>query len=883
MRKSLKVLIVEDVEDDALLQVAELKRGGFDTTYERVDKSATLRAALERETWDLILCDFTMPYLSGTDALHLVKECRPDVPFIFVSGTIGEDIAIEAMKSGAQDYIMKTNLSRLVPAIRRELQEAQVRRESRLAEAAMRESEHKYRHLFEALSDAVFLADETSGKIIDTNSRAEGLLGCPRGAILGMKLDQFLAPQNDQPGFASLRAATGEQHGGCDLKVLQADGSIVPVHASASKIELYGRTLLLALLRDVTERNRMEEQLRQLSRAVEQSPISVVITDTDGNIRYINSKFMAVTGYTFAEVFGKNPRLLKSGKTPPDLYRELWATIQDGREWRGELQNRKKDGTLYWEAASISPIRDADGVITHFLAVKEDITERKLNQEQIREQAALLDQTQDAVLVLGLDRRLRYVNRSAEHAYGSPASQLLGRDAGTLLFQEEPERCVEICRQTLEGGHWSGEINFTTISGVKRILFSRWTLVHDEDAQPTSFLVVNTDITDHKRLEERFLRAQRMESIGTLASGVAHDLNNILMPIMVAVDLLRPLASKAEDHETLAMVEQAGRRASDIVKQLLTFGRGVEGRRVGVQLRNLLKEIGKVVRETFPKNITQEHHLPDDLWLVEADPTQIHQVLLNLCVNARDAMPGGGHLTFTAENLVIDSAYAAMNPEARPGPYVVVQINDTGGGIPPEILHKIFDPFFTTKEPGKGTGLGLSTVLGIVKSHAGFVQVNSQIGKGTQFKIYLPAVAGTAMLPPAAAGSLPKGGNELILVVDDEEAVRNVARRTLETNGYRVVTAADGAEALVVFSRSREPFQAIMTDMLMPMMDGATLIRALRRLAPSLRLVAMSGLPEMERAAIEAGGTPGAFLLKPFNAETLLRSLHKVLGEPAGG
>ena len=274
MRKSLKVLIVEDVEDDALLQVAELKRGGFDTTYERVDKSATLRAALERETWDLILCDFTMPYLSGTDALHLVKECRPDVPFIFVSGTIGEDIAIEAMKSGAQDYIMKTNLSRLVPAIRRELQEAQVRRESRLAEAAMRESEHKYRHLFEALSDAVFLADETSGKIIDTNSRAEGLLGCPRGAILGMKLDQFLAPQNDQPGFASLRAATGEQHGGCALKVLQADGSIVPVHASASRIELYGRTLSRRCCAMSPNATGWRNNRGKLSRAVEQSPSS---------------------------------------------------------------------------------------------------------------------------------------------------------------------------------------------------------------------------------------------------------------------------------------------------------------------------------------------------------------------------------------------------------------------------------------------------------------------------------------------------------------------------------------------------------------------------------------------------------------------------------
>lgn len=753
MNKPLNVLIVEDSEDDVQLLVNELKRGGYAPRHQCVTTAASMKEALTQENLDVVLADYNLPAFSGLDALRVLHESGRDLPFIIVSGNIGEETAVAAMKAGAHDYMMKDNLARLVPAVEREISEARIRLEHKQA----------------------------------------------------------------------------------------------------------------------------ERQLRQLSRAVRQSPIVIMITDTNGSIEYVNPKFTEVTGYTFQEVLGKNPRLLKSGNMPCEVYRDLWNTILAGKEWRGELHNRKKNGELYWEAASISPVRDASGVVTHFLAVKEDITERKHDQERIREQAALLDQTQDAILVLGLDQRLRYLNRSAERCYGVPADQLLNQCAASLLFQENPSHCAEVCQKTLESGNWSEEISHTTTLGARRIVFSRWTLIHDEKGNPTSFLIVNTDVTEHKRLEEQFLRAQRMESIGTLASGVAHDLNNILSPILMSADLLRPLATTAEDKGLIAMIEQSTRRASDVVKQLLTFGRGVEGRRIKLQPLTLLKEMCKVIRETFPKNLNLRQQFPPNLWAIQADPTQIHQVLLNLCVNARDAMPRGGQLTIAAENLMVDAAFSAMNSEIVPGPYVVIEVNDTGVGIPQEIMHKIFDPFFTTKELGKGTGLGLSTALGIVNSHGGFVQVNSRVGEGTQFKVYLPAsIEKSELDSETSINPLPQGRQELILVVDDEEAIRRVSQHALESNGYRVITAGDGAEALLALSRSREQIRAVVTDMLMPVMDGATLIRSLRRHSLDLRVIAMSGLVEQEEAAIQAGLGDGAFLIKPFNAEKLVRTVYRV-------
>ena len=522
-----------------------------------------------------------------------------------------------------------------------------------------------------------------------------------------------------------------------------------------------------------------------------------------------------------------------------------------------------------------------NGLPARMIGTIQDITARKQAEARMYQQAALLDQIQDAVLVMDLDRRLTYCNRGAERLYDLTQEMLLSKPVETLLFPEEPARFAQACQATQERGTWSGEIRLSTSLGTRRAVDTRWTLIRSATSQPGGFLIVNTDVSEKRRLEEQFLRAQRMESVGTLANGVAHDLNNILAPILMATDLLQPLARKANDQELVAMLQHSAQRGADIVNQLLTFGRGLAGDRVDLQLRSLLKETTKVILETFPKTISLEQQFPENLWTIHAEPTQIHQVLLNLCVNARDAMPDGGRLTLAAENLVVDEEYAHVNPEAKAGPYVVLQIGDTGSGIPPEVIDKVFDPFFTTKEPGQGTGLGLSTALGIVKSHQGFLQVISRVGKGTMFKVYLPALPGQETVRPAVPRQrLPHGHDELILLVEDEEAIRGVAQRILQSSGYRVVTATDGAEGLTLFSHNRDKIKVVITDMVMPVMDGAELIRSLNRLSPDLPVIAMSGLPDEEEKALKSIPAAGAFLLKPFSAEQLLLTLHNVLGQP---
>jgi two-component system cell cycle sensor histidine kinase/response regulator CckA len=387
-----------------------------------------------------------------------------------------------------------------------------------------------------------------------------------------------------------------------------------------------------------------------------------------------------------------------------------------------------------------------------------------------------------------------------------------------------------------------------------------------------------------KETEARFLRAQRLESIGALASGIAHDLNNILAPIMMSAPMLRWGLKPEEVEKTLVSIESSARRGADLVKQLLLFGRGVEGDRTLLHLKHILRDMVRMVRETFPKAIELRARFAPDLWAITGDATQIHQVLLNLCVNARDAMPNGGVLTLSAENLHLNEDEAARFIETRPGPYVVIRVTDTGEGIAPEIREKIFDPFFTTKAPGKGTGLGLATVLGIAKSHGGFVDVVSEVGRGTAFSIYLPATLDESVphnkeTQPSVA--VERGDGELILIVDDEPEILKVSGRNLETKGYRTLFAHDGVEALVLFSQRREEIDVVLTDLEMPLMDGVALVRAIRKIDPDVHILASSGIGNEEAlqekmAHLNALGVR-TLLAKPYSANTLLQALHQIL------
>jgi len=512
------------------------------------------------------------------------------------------------------------------------------------------------------------------------------------------------------------------------------------------------------------------------------------------------------------------------------------------------------------------------------VAVVRDITERVIAEQRLHEHAALLDIARDAIMVRDLDHSILYWNRGAESVYGWTKAEAMGSN-GVNLLGTNPEKYEAAYQAMLETGEWSGELRQVSKKGAPVIVVSRWTLLRDAEGKPKSMLSINTDVTEHKKLEEQFLRAQRLESIGTLASGVAHDLNNILAPILMAAPVLREEIPRELRDSILANIEASAQRGADIVKQVLTFARGAEGERLPVQPAHLIKDMAHIAEETFPRSIRIRSKCEPLVWPIEADPTQMHQVLLNLCVNARDAMPDGGDLVLSAENLLIDEHLSTMIPGSKPGPYVLLEVSDSGTGIPGEILDKIFDPFFTTKAAEKGTGLGLSTTIGIVKSHGGVINVTSDVGIGTTFKVYLPAArdARTDVAVEEGGNLPPRGHGELLLVVDDEQGIREMAQLILQNHGYRVLAAADGTEALTIFAQQREEIKTVITDVMMPHLDGVTLVRALRKMEPKIAIIASTGRSDEARVKQLSALNVPLMLIKPYTKQTLLAAVRDAL------
>jgi two-component system, cell cycle sensor histidine kinase and response regulator CckA len=631
-----------------------------------------------------------------------------------------------------------------------------------------------------------------------------------------------------------------------------------------ARAEEYKRTEAIAL---------RERQFSDMM--IESMPGILYFYDETGKFLRWNRNFEKVSGYSSGEIATMHPLDFFASEDKRPLEDRI-AEVFDKGESFVEAPFLSKNGstTPYFFTGRLVMF---DGKRC-LVGVGIDISDQKKADAIVREQASLLDKAQDAIIVRGLDHQILFWNRSAERLYGWSKAQAVGQSIKELLYSD-PAAFLAATAIAIEKGEWIGEIEQFNRKGDVIVVEGRWSLVRDDEGRPQSILDINTDITERKKLERQFLRAQRIESIGTLAGGISHDLNNVLAPIMMSIELLKKHIVDPSGLEILDMVDASARRGADMVSQVLSFARGVEGSAVELQVSHIIRDLVRIVSETFPKDIITEWSCDSELWLIKGDPTQIHQVLLNLCLNARDAMPDGGRITLRAQNLMIDDYFAGMNIDAKAGAYIKIDVEDTGQGIPIENIDKLFDPFFTTKEVGKGTGLGLSTSLAIIKGHGGFIQASSDSGRGAHFQIYLPAMANGGIDVPEAPvlTNLPYGDGETVLVVDDEASIRQVTRHTLEAFGYQVLLATNGSEAIAVYREFQDQIAVVLTDMMMPVMDGTSAVREIRRLNPAVRVIGVSGI----KSEIGLPETPDAgpcdFLSKPYTAEVLLKAIKRVI------
>lgn len=621
-----------------------------------------------------------------------------------------------------------------------------------------------------------------------------------------------------------------------------------------------------------------EERFRQLAENVQEV---FWISDPDkGTMHYISPAYETVWGRTCASLY-KEPITWVEALHPDDRDRVLQAakTRQVTGEYDESYRIFRPDGTMRWIRDRAYPVEDNTGKVFRVVGTAVDITEQREAELRIVEQAALLDKAHDAILVRDLDHHVQFWNKSAELLYGWTAEEAMGRVVTDLIYAD-PATFQEATELTLSKGEWSGEIEQITRSGIRLTVSCRWTLVKDDQGVPKSILSINADITDRKKLEQQFLRAQRMESIGTLAGGIAHDLNNLLAPIVMGVDLLRQADVPPRLKGVVENIGKSAQRGTSLVKQVLSFARGVDGARVTLLMDHIVREVESIVETSFPKSIRFVRETDRDLWPVVGDPTQLNQVVLNLCVNARDAMPEGGTITVATRNVEIDDQYAVMNRDLEAGRYVVLEVADEGIGMSEDIINRLWEPFFTTKEVGEGTGLGLPTALSIVKSHGGTITVYSEVDRGSVFKVYLPAaedLQSTVIAEPDGEEIL-RGNGELILVVDDEVSILSITRQTLETFGYRVITADDGAQAVGVYADHRSEIDLVLTDMMMPVMDGGALIKALRRMDPDIRVIAASGIHSNHDVLDSSAARVDWFLEKPYSAGEMLQTVARALG-----
>ncbi|MGB8353517.1 MAG: PAS domain S-box protein [Chthoniobacteraceae bacterium] len=871
----LRIIHLEDNLYDQELVAGMLSSAEIDCEITHVDDHKTFQAALNDVQADLIISDFTMPGYTGVRALELAQQVCKSIPFIFFSGTIGEDAAIESLKRGATDYVLKQFPDRLVAAVRRALVEAGDRAARHHAEEELKRRDVLLRQIMENVEDLIAVVDFNGRRMISSPSYQK-LFGL-NSSMVGSDFLSEVHPEDKrrvQNNFAqTIAAGVGRR---VEYRIVLSDGGLLYMEAQGSVIhQNVSGSYVLWVAHDITAHKFSEAKILEQAALLDEAHDAICVNDLDQCILFWNKGAERLYGWTASDAMGRNANELLFQN---DSALMAVKTLIKRGVWHGELRQVTKSGRQIIVESRWTLINETNGKSKSILVINTDITKRKEAEEKIKEQAALLDKAQDAIFLCNRREEIVYWNQGATRLYGWTPQQAAGKSIQELLFKDMPPDWAEIRNAVATKGEWFGELHQVSREEKALVVQSRQTLIFDSNNEPSSVLYINSDITEKKQIEAQFLRTQRMENLGALAGGIAHDLNNVLAPIMLAVEIIQDDPLGDSNGKLLETIAASTRRGSDLVKQILSFARGATGQKVPIQIRHVVSEVVKLIGNTFPRNIVLKSNVPHDLPNIMGDSTQLHQVLLNLCVNARDAMHNKGTLTIEVSTVNLDGKKLPSHPGPVTGPFLVLSVGDTGTGIPPEVLTKIFEPFFTTKDPGKGTGLGLSTVMSIVKNHGGYIEVSSQPGLGTKFHVYFPIPGERAVLQKTPGDSRPKHGNgEKILVVDDEIAISEIISTTLIAYNYRVLTADSSAEAVELFSNESAGIDLVITDMMMPDLDGSALVEALQRIKPGVKIVAMSGYTNQNKIASPGDGKVQAFLPKPFSTTQLLSTLRSIL------
>ncbi|HJV91640.1 MAG TPA: PAS domain S-box protein [Holophagaceae bacterium] len=764
--------------------------------------------------------------------------------------------------------------------------------EQREAQDALEKSEELYRNIVENAREGI-IAYDRDWRISFANACGEAIFGYGRGELLGRPIRDIILEEDRADHLARLRKWEAGHQGEYEGCYLRKDGSRVWLQVSGWTVFEEGAFAgVYTMISDITDRKQAEERLRasesRFRTLIEQAPLAMGV-GRNGQTIYINQKYRElfqipgaedVTGHSFIDHWAPESR---------PMIQEYAHRRSHGEPAPSEYEGvgLRRDGKRIPIQASVTVVQLQEGPASVVFLI--DLTERCRAEEALRQAEELyrgiFEGAAEGIFRTSPEGRPLAANPTMAHLLGfdSPA-QLLEEvpDTGAALWPTpaDRQRFAEALDAHGEVRNYEGQLKrrdgtlFWALTSARR--------VSGPDGRPRYFEGFVSDITEKKQLEEQFLRVQRLESLGMLAAGIAHDLNNVLQPIGMAVPLLRATRVDPKEERILDMLERSAERGAGLVRQILGFARGAGGEPQLVQVKHLLRDMVDMIRQTFPKSIVLEESLPRDLRPVLANPTQLHQVLMNLCVNARDAMPQGGTLRLSGSEESLSPEAAATLPGARPGKWLVLAVEDTGTGMPPEVLARIWDPFFTTKDLGKGTGLGLSTVRGLVEAHGGFLAVDSQPGRGTTFRVYLPSeFPGQAVSASPARATSRQGHGERILFVDDEPSIRDLVERTLTHAGYEVILAQDGASGLASFRAQPDSFALIVTDMDMPGVDGPTFARAVKALQPATRILAVSGL-EQGQGDVDWHGFAEAFLLKPFPPSELVTAVQRLLSMAPG-